>query len=70
MSGSELARRLFVPGERWGWEYVDPGVNPHPYRDQPPIWNEPPPPDTKKYEDDLTNRIRRLPRTLVVSTLI
>ncbi|WP_322756437.1 hypothetical protein [Frankia sp. Cas3] len=70
MSGSELARRLFVPEERWGWEYVDPGVNPHPLHDRPPVWHEPSPPDTKSYEDDLANRMRKLPRLMIFPILI
>jgi hypothetical protein len=44
--GVELAERLFVPQERWGWEYVDPGpVAPYPVAR--PRWVEPPPPDLR-----------------------
>src|SRR5262249_43112064 len=40
----EFAERLFVPQERWGWEYVDPGpVAPYPVAC--PRWEEPPRPD-------------------------
>ncbi|WP_157180507.1 hypothetical protein [Protofrankia coriariae] len=61
---------MFVPAERWGWEYVDPGVNPHPQRDHPPVWNEPPPPDTKKHEDDLAQRMRHLPGNLIFPVML
>jgi hypothetical protein len=51
----ELTRRLFVPRERWGWEYVDPeGPGPDPARK--PYWVEPSPPDTRALEE----RRRRL----------
>lgn len=42
----QLADRLFVPDERWGFEFREPdpiGVNPH--IDQKPVWQEPPLPD-------------------------
>ena len=52
MSGLEessalvLARHLFVPRERWGWQYVDPGApRASPDLDKEPQWLEPPPPD-------------------------
>ncbi len=70
MPGSELTRRLFVPEERWGWEYVDPGMNLHPDHDRPPVWHEPPPPDIKKYEDELSSRIRKFPKILIIPTII
>lgn len=38
-----LSDRLFVPAERWGWEYVDPGpLVPSPDAAAEPVWREPP----------------------------
>lgn len=40
-----LSDRLFVPAERWGWEYVDPGpLVPGPDAAGEPVWQEPPAP--------------------------
>ena len=36
----ELVRRLFVPAERWGWEFAPPEPLPHP-DDPEPVWQEP-----------------------------
>jgi hypothetical protein len=38
----ELAQRLFLPGERWGWRFVAP-VDRRPYLCPAPVWNGPRP---------------------------
>src|SRR5688572_21000143 len=41
-----LAESLFVPTERWGWQYVPPdAARPSPDLEREPRWVEPPPPD-------------------------
>ena len=43
---SELAQRLFVPAERYGWEYREPvGITPSPLLPKKPQWREPLQPD-------------------------
>jgi hypothetical protein len=38
---AELAKRLFVPPERWGWEYTKPApIVRSPDADNPPLWYE------------------------------
>lgn len=45
-SSSQLAERLFVPEERWGWEFVPPTPPvPSPLLSARPLWAEPPGPD-------------------------
>ncbi|MCX4095429.1 hypothetical protein [Nocardia sp. alder85J] len=42
---SDLAVRLVVPGQRWGWEFTPPrGIVPSPLRAHEPIWAEAAPP--------------------------
>lgn len=46
-----LVSRLFMPRERWGWEFVDPGsARPSPALQHEPRWVEPPPPDLREIE--------------------
>ncbi|EFC82955.1 hypothetical protein [Parafrankia sp. EUN1f] len=45
-TATELVRLLFIPRERWGWEYVLPAPPaPSPELHRPPIWQPPSPPD-------------------------
>ncbi|GLZ41499.1 hypothetical protein [Actinokineospora sp. NBRC 105648] len=47
----QLAERLFVPQERWGWEYVAPApATRSPDADRMPVWHEPPLPDVSALE--------------------
>jgi len=42
----QLADRLFVPDERWGFEFREPEpIRANPYLDQEPVWQEPPLPE-------------------------
>lgn len=50
----ELVRRLFVPAERWGWEFAPPEPLPAP-EDPEPVWREP-----AAYEMAVRQRRRRL----------
>ncbi|HET8643262.1 MAG TPA: hypothetical protein VFM37_15095 [Pseudonocardiaceae bacterium] len=50
-AGGELVRRLFVPAERWGWEFAPPQPLPDP-DDPEPGWQEP-----RAYES--ARRVRR-----------
>ncbi|MFI0771896.1 hypothetical protein ACH4TQ_44520 [Streptomyces sp. NPDC021218] len=46
MRSRELVERLFVPHERWGWEYSEPSPPVlSPEEQNMPAWHEPPPPD-------------------------
>jgi hypothetical protein len=48
----DLVGRLFVPQERWGWEFVDPGAaRPSPLAGREPVWVEPPGPDLREIEE-------------------
>jgi hypothetical protein len=53
-----LADRLFVPGDRWGWHYVEPGRRESPDLHNAPMWTEPQPPDEGRVE--LEARFARL----------
>ncbi|CUU54777.1 hypothetical protein Ga0074812_103267 [Parafrankia irregularis] len=45
-TATELVRLLFIPRERWGWEFVPPAPPaPAPELHRPPIWQPPSPPD-------------------------
>ncbi|MCL9796676.1 hypothetical protein, partial [Frankia sp. AgKG'84/4] len=58
---SALAHRLFVPLERWGWEFIDGGPPvPSPLADQPPTWAQPDLPDLP----DLPALVERRRRTI------
>ena len=42
-----LQKSLFVPNERWGWQYVDPGMPASSLlRNQPPTYRDPPQPNS------------------------
>ncbi|MQY29377.1 hypothetical protein [Nocardia aurantia] len=42
---SDLAVRLLVPGQRWGWEFTPPQrIAPNPLRSREPLWTDAPPP--------------------------
>lgn len=65
-AGGMLAARLFVPGERWGWEYraaqstaFDPGPEPQ--------WVEPPPPDLGEPVAGHTQAREQLPKRIAIT---
>jgi hypothetical protein len=66
----ELTRRLFVPQERWGWEYVDPGGPGEPDASRKPLWDEPPPPDTAELEARRKAVLAKLPRRLEIAAFL
>ncbi len=47
----EMVGRLFVPKERWGWEYVEPAPIQR-FPEASPEWREPSPPDTPAIEQE------------------
>ncbi|MCL9761480.1 hypothetical protein [Frankia sp. AiPa1] len=64
---AQLARGLNVPGERWGWEFVDGGPPaPSPLVDQEPVFTPPQLPDLPA----LTERRRHAVRSLWVRMLL
>jgi hypothetical protein len=64
---AELTRRLFVPQERWGWEFIDPGPpRPSPDLHRKPAWHEPPPPDISGLAWQRQIAVSRLPKRLII----
>lgn len=67
---AELAQRLFVPVERYGWEYRQPvGVAPSPLLQKKPQWREPLQPDWT-WHDANRRRGRRVLGLCVAGTVI
>jgi hypothetical protein len=66
-STAALVDRLFVPQERWGWEYVEPArIERNPHADHQPIWYEPATPETQKWERNRAKAVRQVPLRLVI----
>lgn len=71
---SSLERSLFVPAQRWGWQYVDPGAPASSaLRDRPPVYQEPPRPNTLDLEHRIADARSKLGKRIaivVVSVLV
>lgn len=74
----QLADRLFVPDERWGFEFREPEpIRANPYLDQEPVWQEPPLPEElvdllqaqQEAEAKRKDRIRYMITMLACATL-
>jgi hypothetical protein len=66
-----LAERLFVPQERWGWEYVKPlGLAESPEVDAEPVWSEPEPADVSDLEQRRAHAKKRMPKRLGITALL
>ncbi|WP_261562393.1 hypothetical protein, partial [Frankia tisae] len=64
---AQLIQGLFVPRERWGWEFVDGGPPaPSPLADEPPTWAEPALPDLTELSAQRDRAIRSLWTRLLV----
>ncbi|WP_205447243.1 hypothetical protein [Candidatus Frankia alpina] len=64
---AQLIQGLFVPRERWGWEFVDGGPPaPSPLADQPPAWTEPALPDLTELASRRDRAIRSLWTRLLI----
>jgi hypothetical protein len=62
-----LALRLFVPDERFGWEFVQPApASPSPILAQEPRWLEPPPPDLRALQTQHSQAKSKLPKACVL----
>ncbi|MEU4740687.1 hypothetical protein AB0G02_09485 [Actinosynnema sp. NPDC023658] len=63
-----LADRLFVPQERWGWEYVPPApISRSPESDRMPVWYEPPEPDVAALRQKVAIAKKKLPKRLGIT---
>ena len=65
-----LAERLFVPLERWGWEYLLPSpASRSPESDRMPLWYEPPAPDVSALQHKVAIAKAKLPKRLGMTGL-
>lgn len=70
-SGRELVDRLFVPQERWGWEFVEPepaALYPSGWRE--PVWREPAAPDVSRWTAARKKAQSKLPDRLLVTVIV
>ncbi|MGH3940919.1 MAG: hypothetical protein ACRDTG_20235 [Pseudonocardiaceae bacterium] len=66
-----LVDRLFVPQERWGWEYVEPAALARSAdADQMPVWYEPPQPDVSLWQQQRAQGMARLPKRLGIVAVL
>lgn len=64
---ARLIQGLFVPRERWGWEFVDTGPSaPSPLADRQPVWQEPESPDLTALTARRNHAVRALLTRLVL----
>ncbi|WP_231861543.1 MULTISPECIES: hypothetical protein [Frankia] len=64
---AQLIQGLFVPRERWGWEFVDGGpATPSPLADDRPVWTPPALPDLAELAARRSRSIRALWKRLPV----
>ncbi|MGY1761467.1 hypothetical protein ACI79G_04115 [Geodermatophilus sp. SYSU D00779] len=68
---NDLARVVLAPTERWGWEFVDPGVpRPSPLLASEPRWAEPMGPDVRHIRDAQQRARYHLGRKIAIVVVI
>ncbi|GAA3041391.1 hypothetical protein [Actinokineospora globicatena] len=67
----ELSSKLFVPRERWGWEYVAPApISAGPDANNRPVWYEPPQPDVSGWLQQLQANKAVVPKRLGIALVV
>ncbi|MGH3830135.1 MAG: hypothetical protein ACRDRS_06715 [Pseudonocardiaceae bacterium] len=67
VSSVALIEKLFVPDERWGWEYREPEpLQPSPETNERPAWQEPPEPDVSALLTQREQAKGQLPKRLAM----
>ncbi|WP_222266938.1 hypothetical protein [Modestobacter marinus] len=68
---SSVERALFVPAERWGWQYVDPGPPAlSKLRERPPVYVEPSPPDTRRWQATVDKAQRSMTKRVIWTVVL